>query len=371
MKLLKISLLSLVIIMAACGEKESELDIKKSELKSLKEQFLDVKSKIDNLEKEISSLDTIVDGGVPVSIATIKLSTFSHFIEQPGIVSSKENVLVSSEMSGVVKQILAKEGSWVNKGQVILQLDASVLSSQVEELKASVELLKTTYDRQTNLWNQGIGSEIQYLQSKNQYNSMSNKLQAAQAQLDKLEITASISGRLDEVYINEGEYASPGMPILRLVNSRKLQVEANVAERYANKINNNDSVYISFNSIGIEQQEPISFIGHVINPENRTFKIKIDIKNESRFIKPNAVASLKIKDFNSDNAIKLPSKVIKKDMRGNFVFVVDGVKAVKTYIETGLSYNKYTHVLSGLKEGEKVIINGFNEVSNGSTIEIK
>ena len=189
MKLLKISLLSLVIIMAACGEKESELDIKKSELKSLKEQFLDVKSKIDNLEKEISSLDTIVDGGVPVSIATIKLSTFSHFIEQPGIVSSKENVLVSSEMSGVVKQILAKEGSWVNKGQVILQLDASVLSSQVEELKASVELLKTTYDRQTNLWNQGIGSEIQYLQSKNQYNSMSNKLQAAQAQLDKLEIS--------------------------------------------------------------------------------------------------------------------------------------------------------------------------------------
>lgn len=371
MNLLKISLLSLVIILTGCSEKVSELDKKKAELKSLKQQFTEMKSQIANLQSEISSLDTVADGGVPVSVTTIELSSFSHFVEQPGIVSSKENVLVSAEMSGVVKQILVKEGAWVSKGQAILQLDASVLSSQVEELKASVELSKTTFDRQRNLWDQGIGSEIQYLQSKNQYSSMQNKLDALEAQLDKLEISAPISGRLDEVYINAGEYANPGMPILRLVNSKKLQIEADVAERYANKINSKDIVSIKFNSLDIEQEAPVTFIGQIINPENRTFKLKIDLQNESGFIKPNAVASLKIKDFYSDNAITLPSKVIKKDMRGNFVFVVSGINAQKKYIETGLSYNKLTHVLSGLEVGDQIIINGFNEVSNGSTIDIK
>ncbi len=371
MKLLKISLLSLIIIFAACGEKESDLDKKKTELKSLKEQFSQLSSKIEILQEELASLDTTSDGGVPVSIYEVELSTFLHYIEQPGIVSSKENVMVSAEMPGVVKQILVKEGSWVAKGQAILQLDASVLSSQVEELKASVELLKTTFDRQTNLWNQGIGSEIQYLQSKNQYFSIQNKLEAAQAQLDKLEITAPINGRLDEIFLNAGEYANPGMPILRLVNSKKLQVEADVAERHANKINDKDTVSISFNSLGIEQKAPISFIGQVINSENRTFKLKIDIQNKDGYVKPNAVASLKIQDFYADNAVKLPSKVIKKDMRGNFVFVVNGVSAQKKYIETGLSHNQYTHVLSGIDKGDKVIINGFNGVSNGSKIDIK
>jgi RND family efflux transporter MFP subunit len=200
---------------------------------------------------------------------------------------------------------------------------------------------------------------------------MRNKLDAAEAQLDKLEISAPINGRLDEIYINAGEYANPGMPILRLVNSKKLQIEADVAERYANKINSKDIVSIKFNSLDIEQEAPVTFIGQVINPENRTFKLKIDLQNESGFIKPNAVASLKIKDFYSDNAITLPSKVIKKDMRGNFVFVVSGINAQKKYIETGLSYNKFTHVLSGLEVGDQIIINGFNEVSNGSTIDIK
>jgi RND family efflux transporter MFP subunit len=371
MKLLKISLLSLLIILTGCSEKVSELDKKKAELKTLKQQFSEVKSKIDILQKELSDLDTITQGGIAVSVLKVELGSFSHFIEQPGIVSSKENVLVSAETPGVVKQILVQEGSWVSKGQAILQLDATVLASQVEELRATVELYKTTYDRQANLWNQGIGSEIQYLQSKNQYTSMQNKLEAAEGQLDKLEISAPISGRLDEIYINSGEYANPGMPILRLVNSKKLQVEADVAERYANKINSSDVVNIKFNSLDIEQEAPVTFIGQVINPENRTFKLKIDLKNESGYIKPNAVASLKIKDFYAESAIKLPSKVIKKDMRGNFVFVVSGTSALKKYIETGLSYNKFTHVLSGLEVGEQVIINGFNEVSNGSTIDIK
>lgn len=371
MKLFKISFLVLVISLVGCGEKINELEKKKLELKEFKEQLSQLKSKIATLQKELALIDTISDGGVDVSIVVLEPSSFSHYIEQPGVISSKENVVVSAEMSGVVQQILVSEGSWVSKGQAILQLDATVLASQVEELKASAELLKTTFDRQSNLWNQGIGSELQYLQSKNQYQSIQNKLEAAQAQLDKLEITAPISGRLDEIFINQGEFASPGMPMLRLVNSKKLQVEVDVTERYINKIQKNDMVYVAINSLDLEQEAPITFIGQIINPENRTFKVKIDLNNSSGLIKPNAVASLKLNDFYADSAMVLSSKVIKKDMRGSFVFVAESNKAVKKYIETGLSYKTKTHVLSGLNFGDQVIFNGFNEVSNGSTIDIK
>ncbi|MGC6428251.1 MAG: efflux RND transporter periplasmic adaptor subunit [Flavobacteriales bacterium] len=371
MKILKISFLLIVFLITACGEKIDEIDQKRVELKNLKEQLTEIKSNISTLEMELAQMDTLSEGGISVSIFTLEPSPFSHYVEQPGIVSSKENVLLSSEMSGVVQNILVKEGSWVNKGQAILQLDASVLISQVEDLKATTELLKTTFDRQSNLWDQGIGSELQYLQSKNQYVSMQNKLEAAQAQLDKLEISAPISGRLDEVFINQGEFATPGMPILRVVNSKKLQIEVDITERYINKIAKGDLVKIYISSIDLEQEAPISFIGQVINPENRTFKVKIDLNNSSGYIKPNAVASLKLNDFYVDQATVLPSKIIKKDMRGSFVFVADGNKAVKKYIETGLSYNQNTHVTSGLNFGEKIIFNGFNEVSNGSKIAIK
>lgn len=361
--------LSLLII--GCSEEKNELEQKKNELKVLKEQMSDIKSQIISLQKEIIIMDTSSTAGVAVEVMEVKTTTFNHFIQQPGVVSSKYNVVVSPEMSGVVVRLLAKEGSWVSKGQPICQLDASVLSNQVEELRQSANLAQTTFQRQKNLWEQKIGSEIQFLQAKNQYASLQKKLEAAEAQLDKLELSSPIDGRLDELFVNVGEFIAPGVPAFRVVNSKNLQVEVEIAEKYANKIKKGDLVKLSFNSLDMELEAPISFVGQVINPQNRTFKAKINIKNKNGTIKPNAVASLLIKDFTANDAIVLPSQIIKKDMRGNFLFTEAENLAKKTYIEVGLSHNNKTHVLSGLNLGQKVIHVGYNEVSDGSVVEVK
>lgn len=372
MKTLSILTITLLIAtVVGCGEQANEFSQKKETLKSLKEQLVDIKSQISTLEKEIQLSDTVSEGGIYVKVKELVSSSFVHFIDQPGTVSSKENVLVSSEMGGMVVNRLVEEGHWVTKGQAIIQLDASIMSNTVEELRQSSELAQTTYERQDNLWKQGIGSEIQFLQAKNQYLSLQKKLAAMEAQLDKLELTAPISGQLDEIFINVGEYATPAQPAFRIVNAKKLQVEVDVAERYSAIIKKGDVVNVSFKALDLESQETISFVGQVINPENRTFKVKINLNNTSGAIKPNAIASLQLKDFSQEDAMVLPSSCIKKDMRGSFVFLADSNKAIKTYVETGLSQGLNTNILSGLELGDKIIVVGYDAVANGSTIDIK
>ena len=371
MKTVKLLSVLPLAILVGCGEEVNELSQKKETLKELKQQMGDLKFQISSLEKEIALSDTLVEGGVVVYTQVVEGTNFTHYISQPGIVSSKENILVSVEMGGMVVNRLVEEGRWVNKGDAIIQLDASILSNQVEDLRQSTELAKTTYERQDNLWKQGIGSEMQYLQAKNQYVSLQKKLAAMEAQLDKLELVAPISGRLDEIYINVGEFAAPAMPAFRIVNSKKLQVEVDVAERYSAIIKKGDLVNLSFDALGINRQEKVSFVGQVINPQNRTFKVKINLNNSSGDIRPNAVASVKLQDFSQEGAMVLPSACIKKDMRGSFVFVADNNKAIKKYVETGLSQDDMTHITSGLGFGQEVIVIGYDGVANGSKIDIK
>ena len=186
-----------------------------------------------------------------------------------------------------------------------------------------------------------------------------------------MELSAPISGRVDEIFFNVGELAAPGFPALRVVNTRQVQVEADVTERYSASLHTQDVVHISFKALGVEKEAPITFVGQVINPKNRTFKVKINLDNKDGVIKPNAVASLKIQDYQSDSALVLPSEIVKKDMRGNFVFIAKDKQAVKTYIKIGRSYKDETEVLSGLSDNDKVITAGHNEVANGSNIDIK
>lgn len=371
MKTVKLFSILTLAILVSCGEEVNELSQKKETLKELRQKIVDLKSQISSLEKEIAFSDTLVEGGVVVHTQVVKGTKFTHFISQPGIVSSKQNILVSVEIGGMVVNRLVEEGRWVNKGDAIIQLDASILYNQVEDLRQSMELARTTYERQDNLWKQGIGSEMQYLQAKTQYVSLQKKLAAMQAQLDKLELAAPISGLLDEIYINVGEFAAPAMPAFRIVNSKKLQVEVDVAERYSAIIKKGDLVNLSFNALGINSQEKVSFVGQVINPQNRTFKVKINLNNSSDDIKPNAVASVKLQDFSQEGAMVLPSACIKKDMRGSFVFVADNNKAIKKYVETGLSQDDMTHITSGIDIGQEVIVIGYDGVANGSKIDIK
>lgn len=372
MKKLIILFYTAAIVFTSCENKVESIAAKQTKLKTLKSELISLKGSIKDLEKELNASGKVKKvRKIPVRVKTLMGEKFEHYIAQAGTVVSKQNVMVSSEMGGLVTNVLAKEGDWVSAKTTIIAIDAEIMQNNVEELELAWELAKTTFERQKSLWEQQIGSELQFLQIKNQYLSLENKLAAAKAQLQKLNITAPISGTLEEVYVNPGELTRPGSPVFRIVNAEEVIVEADIAEKYANILKKNTPVTINFKSLGTSKNAKLDFIGQVINPDNRTFKVNIQLNNSSGILKPNAVASLEIRDFSSANAMVVPSQIVKKDMRGDYVFVAKNGIAEKTFVSLGLSHSDQSMILDGLNLGDVIIVEGYNEVVSGSKLELK
>ena len=201
--------------------------------------------------------------------------------------------------------------------------------------------------------------------------TVQNKLDAAETQSSKLSISAPISGVIENLFLNIGELAVPGRPAFRIINTKKVYVEADVAERYANILKKSTPVKINFKALGISKEAPLSFVGQVINPENSTFKVQIELNNSKGFLKPNGIASLEIQDYVNENAIIVPSQIVKKDMRGDYLFLNKNGRAEKTYVEVGLSQSDKSIITTGLKAGDQIIIEGYSEVIGGSILDIK
>lgn len=372
MKKLVILFSTAALLISSCGEQELSIEAKQTQLKTLKSELVNLKGSIKSLEKELVGTHAVREVlKVPVRVKTLSAETFHHYIEQPGTVSSKANVLVSAEMGGLVTALSASEGDWVAQGTTIITLDSEVMQNNVTELEYALVLAKTTFERQESLWAQKIGSELKYLQIKNQFQSLENKFAAATAQLEKLNISAPIDGTLEEIFVNTGELAAPGRPAFRIVNAKNVIIEADVAERYSNILKKNTPVNIKFNSIGASRKAKLNFIGQVINPANRTFRVNIELDNKSGELKPNSVASLEIRDFSSDIAMVVPSQIVKKDMRGDYLFIAKNGDAKKTYITLGLSQTDKSMILEGLNPGDVIITEGYNEVVGGSKLAIQ
>ena len=372
MKKLAIFICMSSILLSSCGEGKLNTEAKKTKLKNLKTELVDLKSQIKTLEEDLKKeVELPAEKKIPVRVKELKKEPFYHYIEQPGKINSKENILVSSEMGGLITQINATEGQGVSQGESIIELDSEIMRTNVEELNSALELAKTTFERQEALWEKEIGSELQYLQVKNQYESLENKLKAAKAQLEKLSITAPINGVIEELFLNPGELASPGRPAFRIVNTKKVYVEADIAERYANVLKKNTPVKVSFNALNIHKKSRLTFVGQVINPENSTFKVKIELNNPNGSLKPNGTASLEIQDYVNKQALVVPSQIVKRDMRGDYLFLSKNEKAEKTYVKVGLSQDDKSMIKSGLKVGDQIIIEGYSEVIGGSLLDIK
>jgi len=345
---------------------------KKSQLKELKLELEIIKNSIKKLESEIS-IDSPESNEKKISVAILKIEEkmFKHYIQQPGKLNSKENILVSAEMLARVNKNIFEEGEKVQKGQVVFELDSDIMQGNLEEIKLSRDFYKTSFEKQKKLWSQQIGSELQYLQLKNQYETLEKKVEVLENKIAKLFIKAPISGIIEALYLNVGELANPGSPAFRIANIQSIFIEADVPERYANILIKGSPVKIHFKSLGITKEAPLSFVGQIINPENNTFKIKIELDNKEGKLKPNGLASLEILDYINKKAHLVPTKVVKRDMRGDYVFLNRKGKCKKTYIEVGLSQGDISHIIQGLQEGDQVIISGYNDVVNGSLLEIK
>ncbi len=371
-----IALFILTIVTFSCGE-----EVKKSSLDELNDQKTALVGKIDSLnkklktiEKEISKLDT----GKRLQIVTslpVKNDIFKHYVEIQGVVKADKDIEIRPELGGTVITIYVKEGQKVSAGQTLVQLDDSAISNSIDELKTQLNLAKTTFERQDRLWNQNIGSEMQYLQAKAQKEGMESSLASLKTQALKMKVVAPFSGIVDEIFPKKGELTSPQAPVVRLLNLDKVYVEADVTETYLPVIKLGTEALIDFPSIHKEINAQISQIGNYINPDNRSFKTRINISNKDQSIKPNLLANLKILDFKSEGII-IPSTLVQQDQYGNdYVFTIETTdnenKIVKKTITIENEYNHEVYVSKGLTENDTLVNAGARLVKAGDIVKIE
>jgi membrane fusion protein (multidrug efflux system) len=373
-----IYIISAISLFVACNQ-EPTLESLKGNLSTAKVEMKALQSNIDSLEKRIAILDTnkVAEPAklVPVQIQQMANENFEHFVKVSGLVSSKQDVLLSAEGNGRVIAIDVKEGDRVRAGQVIVRLESDFVTNQLSEAKSGYKLAKTTFERRARLWKDSIGSEIEYLNAETNFFSSRDRLAQVEAQLENSMIIAPVSGVVDNINVNKGEFVGVGTPVVRIIDLNNLEIETDLSENYLKAIKKGDQVKVSIPALGLNQEEKIIFLSQYIKPENRSFTVKVALNNQSDLIKPNLLAELTFRDYQNDTAFVIPSISVKKDLKGNYVYTVvntDGAEVVnKRYVSTGYSSSDKSEIISGLKAGENVIIAGFNEVSEGQKVSVQ
>lgn len=366
-------ILTTAVLLAACSNTTVEDDnAKRQKLQELKQQVHTLEQQISAIEKELeASQATEV---VEIKAKDLSLQKFEHFIEVTAKVEADQDVDVSPETSGIIKEVLIKEGQRVSKGQLMARLNTDVLERSVDELEVQLALAKTNYERQKNLWDQNIGSEMEYLQAKNNKESLEKRIQSLKTQIELAEIKSPADGVVDILYQEKGQIGSPQIPFAKVINISKLKIYGEVSESYLMSIHTGDAVKVRFPAINEEVDAKIDQIGNIIDPGNRTFRVRINLDNPKKTIKPNLVAILKLRDYVNENAIVVPTLFIKEDFTGHYTYIVenkDGNKvAKKVYVTPGVTNNNLTEVVEGLSAGMQVISEGYNQVSNGTVVEL-
>lgn len=353
-------------LITGCGEKD-----KQAQLEDLKKQQSEIKQQIAQLEKELAaSGEGKKESGKNVAVTEVQPEVFRHLIEVQAKVESDENVMVSPETMGTISRVLVKPGDRVNAGTVLAELESNVYLKSLEELQSARDFANIVYQKQKSLWDQKIGTEIQFLQAKNNLEGIDKKIATVRQQLEMTRVKSPISGTVDAVDIKIGQAFSPGMPGLRVVNFSRLKVQAEVAEAYISKVKQNDPVDIYFPDEGSTLNAKLSYVGKVIDALNRTFRVEVSMNGQESKIYPNQVAVLRITDYKSDKAIVLPLAVVQTTPEGSYVFLNDNGKAKKQMVITGMNYAGKLEIKDGLKPGDKVITTGYQDLVDGQPIAL-
>jgi RND family efflux transporter MFP subunit len=372
----KIILLTVLSIsLFSCGKKEENNNIdtliSSKDVKGLQAKKALIQTDLAKIDEALSLLDVKKDEAL-VSVLTLKDTIFSHFLEVQGSVNTKENILVQPEFQGTLISLNAKAGQRVSKGQILGSIDDAGLSQQVASLENQYALAKTTFERQKNLWNQKIGSEIQYLQAQTQMISAQRGVAQIKAQLSKTIIKAPFTGTIDEVFVEKGQVVAPSAQgLMRIVNLSNMYVSTSVPETYIGKLKVGTEVDVLLSSLGKTYKGKVRQIGNFVNPSNRSFGIEVGVPNPENLLRPNQVASLKITDYINKNTVVVPTNVIQEDgSKNKYVFVVTNSNgktgiAKKVIVKPGQSSGNGTEILSGLSSDDIIVTEGANAVSEG------
>jgi len=375
-----------VIFIISCGPKDSkstEEVLASDDYTLIQKKKGEIKTQINDLKVELNKLDYVLEkmdtnkNLFLVSAIKLKQRKFSHYLNFQGSLDTDQNVVIYPELPGLLKNIYIKQGDKVKKGQLIAKISDNGLTDQLEQLELQRDLAKTTFERLQKLWNQKIGSEIQYLQAKTNFKSLEKKISQMKDQEDKTRILAPFDGIIDDVIADVGSNLAPGLtPILRIINIEKMKVSAEIPEIHIPYIKKDKNVKIYVPILDKQILGNISSVGNFINPNNRSFSIEIKLLNKSNELKPNMTVSLEINDYQNESAILIPSKDILEDEKGSFYvykLVSDGndnYKSNKVMIEKGKSYNNMTEIKTGLKEDDLIINDGLRQVEDGQIVKV-
>lgn len=370
-----ITILCACLLIACQQTKEEKLDNALVKLRNAQKKLALQKREVELLAKEVQKL-----GGKNLAVEnlfTIITTTqtirkdFQQYVDFQGKVVADQSVMVSPESGGLARQVIIEEGQFVKKGQVIAYLDNQMLKDNIQELNSALELANQVYERQKNLWDQKIGTELQFLQAKNTKENIEKKIKTMQNQAGKSVVYAPISGVVDMVLVKTGEMSAPGMPIAKITNLATIKVEAEISENYIGKFKRGDLILLRFPSINKEQTARITNITQFINPGNRTFKVQAEIENDyNNNIVPNMVAVVSLKEKNNTNAIVVPTRLIQQAAEGEFIMIVDNQNvAKKVNIQSGATHNGETEIISGLLGTETLIDAGYHDVIDGDKVK--
>jgi membrane fusion protein (multidrug efflux system) len=363
------------IALLSCSKKENNASIE--QLISDK-NVTELQAKKASLQAELSKIDdalAVLDvkkEEVLVSTITLKDTIFNHYLEVQGNVNTKENIVVQPEFSGTLTALYVKAGQRVAKGQMLGKIDDAGMGQQLASIENQYALAKTTFERQKNLWDKKIGSEIQFLQAQAQMISAQKAVAQMRAQVAKTVIRAPFSGTIDDVFVERGQVVAPNpQGLMRIVNLSNMYVSTTVPETYIGKLKPGTEVDVFLTSLGKTYKGKVRQVANFINPSNRSFGIEVSVPNPDNLLRPNQVAKLKIIDYTIKNAIVVPTNVVQEDgAHEKFVFIATQVNgktgiAKKVVVKVGKSSNNVTEILSGLAANDVIITEGVNNIADG------
>lgn len=370
----------LLFLLGSCQEQEKEpetLEEYTAKLADLKKERSILNQQIDQLTNKVAELDpSLQEKAKLVETSTVESSDFVRFIDIQGAVSADDPVNAVSDMGGRITDLRVKEGEYVKKGAIIAQIDVETIEKQISELETSLELARDMYERQDRLWAQKIGSEVQYLQAKNNVERLEKSMETLKLQESKAYVYAPISGAVDFVMMKQGEVASPGLPIVQILNTSQLKVKTDLPENYLKMVKRGMKVDIEFPSIEYTTTGTVSQLGRKIDPTNRTLELEILPKSSSSLLRPNLLAEIKIKEYQSDDVVTMPLEYILQEVDGTeFIYIAikdseGDLRAQKRYVQIGEAADGNVIITEGLTQGEEVIYKGARNVSDGELLEL-
>ncbi|RZA01659.1 MAG: efflux RND transporter periplasmic adaptor subunit [Sphingobacteriaceae bacterium] len=360
----KLLIIPAILILAACSNKPKD---KTAELAELKKQQAELTDKIAKLEAETTNKDSVKATEVGVVVA--QAGNFTNYVDVQGKIDAQDNVMAYPQAQGIITAINVRPGQSVSRGQVLVQLDNSVLKQQIQQAEIQAGLARTLFERQKNLWDQKIGTEVQFLQAQTNLQSAQKQIAALQQQADLYRIKSPISGTVDQMDLKLGQAASPGVTGIRIVNANNLKVKADVPETYVGSVAQGNNVKVLIPDANDSLVTKVTFAAKVIDPVSRSFPIEIKLPTKKN-IRPNMTAVLRIANYSKNNVITIPIKAVQNSEAGNYVYIIENGLAKRKVIQQGNTSNGKVEVLSGLNDGNQVIVEGAGDVEEGDKVKV-